>query len=193
MAELGEFNYTINLRDIKSSYIIKRIFSFLCEKLKLIMIINNKNLQKILSVGLKDYKRRSGKYKIGGKNGKGREYFFNINMFFEGNYINGKKHGKGKEYYNDILRFEGEYINGRRCGKGKEYYNNGIIKFEGEYKNGRLWNGKEYTICGNKAFEIKNGKGYIVEYDIKGKLRFEGEILNEKQMEKGKNILIMVN
>jgi len=50
MAELGESNYTINLRDIKSSYIIKRIFSFLCEKQKLIMIINNKDLQKIFQL-----------------------------------------------------------------------------------------------------------------------------------------------
>ena len=123
MAELGEFNYTINLRDIKSSYMIKRIFSFLCEKQKLIMIINNKDLQKILSVDLNDYRRTSVKYKIGGKNGKGRVYLLKTKMLFEGEYINGRKHGKGKEYDNDSLIFEGEYINGKKHGKGKEYYN----------------------------------------------------------------------
>ena len=110
MAELGEFNYTINFRDIKSSYIIERIFSFLCEKQKLIMIINNKDIQKTLSVDLNDYRRTGGKYKIGGKNGKGREYLLKTKMLFEGEYINGKKHGKGKEYYNyDKIKFEGEY------------------------------------------------------------------------------------
>ena len=41
--------------------------------------------------------------------------------------------GKGyiKEYYYDgELRFEGEYLNGKRNGKGKEYYYDGKLKFE---------------------------------------------------------------
>jgi antitoxin component YwqK of YwqJK toxin-antitoxin module len=45
--------------------------------------------------------------------------------------------GKGKEYYrNGILEFEGEYLNGKRNGKGKEYDIYGNLIFEGEYKNG---------------------------------------------------------
>ena len=33
------------------------------------------------------------------------------------------KDGKGKEYYKDgKLIFEGEYLNDKRNGKGKEYY-----------------------------------------------------------------------
>jgi len=48
------------------------------------------------------------------------------------------RNGKGKEYYdNGMLKFEGEYTNGERDGKGKEYYNNGKLKFEGEYLNGK--------------------------------------------------------
>ena len=43
------------LRDIKSSYIIKGIFSFLNEKEKLKMMLYNKKLQKMFLVGLEDY------------------------------------------------------------------------------------------------------------------------------------------
>ena len=71
MAEFENIKSKVNLKKIKSSYIIKIIFSFLCEKQKLIMIINNKDLQKILSVDLNDYRRTCRKYKICGKNGKG--------------------------------------------------------------------------------------------------------------------------
>ena len=51
--------------------------------------------------------------------------------------------GKGniKEYYNNvILEYEGEYLNGlrngKRNGKGKEYNYNGKLIFQGEYLNG---------------------------------------------------------
>ena len=50
--------------------------------------------------------------------------------------------GKGKEYYYDgKLKFEGEYLNGKRKGKGKEYDYGGKLVFEGEYINGK--NGME--------------------------------------------------
>ena len=41
----------------------------------------------------------------------------------EGNYLYGKKwNGKGKEYYqNGIIKYEGEYINGKQNREGKEY------------------------------------------------------------------------
>ena len=41
-------------------------------------------------------------------------------MLFEGEYIQGKRNGKGKEYYdNGKLKFEGEYLNGKNWnGKG---------------------------------------------------------------------------
>ena len=45
--------------------------------------------------------------------------------------------GKGKEYdYEGNLKYEGEYLNDERHGKGKEYDNEGNIIFEGEYLNG---------------------------------------------------------
>ena len=52
MAKLEDIKSNINLRDIKSSYIIKGIFSYLYDKEKLNMVIYNKELQKILLIGL---------------------------------------------------------------------------------------------------------------------------------------------
>ena len=44
------------LRDIKSFYVIKEVFSFLEEKQMLNMIIYNKEFQKNLLIDLEDYK-----------------------------------------------------------------------------------------------------------------------------------------
>jgi len=109
------------------------IFSFLNEKQKLNLIIYNKKLQKLLRVDIEDYKRISGKYKIGKRkgNGKGKEYILKrTNLIFEGEYINGKRNGKGKEYENDKLIFEGEYLNGKK------------------------WNGIIYNPSDNMEFDI---------------------------------------
>ena len=47
MAEFEDNKAKINLRDIKSLYNLKRIFSFLYEKQKLKMLVYSKELQKI--------------------------------------------------------------------------------------------------------------------------------------------------
>ena len=122
---------------IESKYILKDIFSFLCENQKLNIIIYNKHMQKQLDINIKDYIRISGKYKEGERNGKGKEYIKNTEiLIFEGNYLKGRRNGKGKEYnFDGELRYEGEYLNGRRSGKGKRksdfYYNDKPI-YEGE-------------------------------------------------------------
>ena len=141
MDDFEENKYKINIKDIKSSFIIKIIFSFLTEKRKLNIIIYNKELQNNLKNNIEDYKKISGKYKIGEKNGKGREYLIDTN----------------------ILIFEGEYLNGKRNGKGKDYYRNGKLGLEGKYLNGKFWDGKGYNINGNLEFEIKSGKGIVKE------------------------------
>ena len=106
MTELENIKYKININDIKSLFIIKRLYSYLFEKQKLKMIVYNKELQKICSISIEDYKKISKKYKIGERNGKGKEYIKNTNiLIFEGEYKNGVKNGKGKEYY---LCFFGE-------------------------------------------------------------------------------------
>ena len=116
------------------------IFSYFIENKKLKIIRNNKNLQKEIGIDIKKYKQISKRYKIGERNGKGKEYLkYNNKMIFEGEYLNGKRNGKGNEYDEEgNLIFTGEYLNGKRNGKGKEYYFNGKLKFEGNYSNGNL-------------------------------------------------------
>ena len=160
---MAEFKGIKYLGDIKSSYIIKEIFLFLNEKLKLNMIIYNKQLQKIFGIDIFNYKKISGKYKIGEKNGKGKEYTL----------------------IGHHLRFEGEYLNGKRNGKGIEYYNS-ELKFDGEYLNGKIWNGKGYNKNGKIEFEIKDGKGLVKEYFYDDGIKFEGEYLNGERNGKGK-------
>ena len=204
------------LTKIKSSYILKQIFSNLDNKKKFKIIIYNKYLNNKLDVEIIDYLRLSEKYKIVEKIGFGKEYCFYFDtLIFEGEYLNGKRNGKGKEYLPSIsddkrILFEGEYLNGKRNGKGKEYYYYPkTIKFEGEYLNGkRHGKGKEYNYKGNIKFEGEyfnnkewTGKGYDEDgniiYEInKGKgfikiynyksIEFEGEYLNGEKNGKGK-------
>ena len=85
---------------------------------------------------------------------------------FEGEFLNGKRNGKGKEYDDcQRLEFEGEYLNDKRNGKGKEYYYNGKIKFGFIYNNGERYNGIGYDLLNKKVYQLKNGKGYLKEYD----------------------------
>ena len=152
MDVIGNIKNTINIRDIKSIFIAKKICSFLSERQILNMIRYNKLFQNLLLVDINNYKKMSGKYKIGVKNGKGKEYLIESNeLIFEGEYLNGKRNGKRKEYKeNGKLIFEGEYLNGEKKGRGKEYNAIDALKFEGEYLNGeRNGKGKE------KYYEIK--------------------------------------
>ena len=98
------------LKNVKSSYFIRIIFSFIYEKQKLKLIKYNKSFQKNMNISLINYKNFSGKYIIYETKGKGKEY----------------------SGHDDILIFEGEYLNGERW-KGKEYGYNGEILFKGEY------------------------------------------------------------
>ena len=59
-------------------------------------------------------------------NGKGKEYDdYDGKLIFESEYLNGEKNGKGKEYYaNGNLKFEGEYLKDLKWnGKGYDPYN----------------------------------------------------------------------
>ena len=183
MNEFENLKYKIDIeKSIKSLYILKTIFSFLSEKQKLNLIIYNIHLQKQFDINIENYKKIRRIYKVGDRNGKGKEYDISTRyryMIFEGEYLDGKRNGKGKEYYfDDKLEFEGEYLIGKRNGKGKEYYYDGELKFEGEYVNGNKWNGNGYNKEGKIDFEIKEGNGIGKEYNKYGQLEFEGEYLN---------------
>ena len=126
------------LKNIKSLYFIRIVFSYVDEEKKLKIIKYNKSLQKIINISIINYKFFTGKYIIYESNKKGKEYNVYDQIVFEGEYLNGERNGKGKEYNEfGILFFDGEYLKGKRNGKGKEYYYNGRLKFEGEYLNGK--------------------------------------------------------
>ena len=42
------------------------------------------------------------------------------------------------------------------------------------------------------VYELKNGKGYVKEYNWKGELKFEGELINGIRNENGKNIIFII-
>ena len=189
---LGKNNTIVNkahlkLKNIKSNNIIRTIFSYIDERIKLKTVKYNKNLQNKLDIELSNYKLFSGKYIIFDNNGKGKEYNgLTDDLIFEGEYLKGERNGKGKEYdENGNLIFEGEYLNGKRNGNGKEYNKEGKIKFEGEYYNGlRNGTGKEYNDEDELIFEgtflngKRNGKGKEYESD---QMEFEVEYLNGKK------------
>jgi len=157
--------------NIKSSFIMKLLFSYINEEIKLQLVKYNKKIQNKININLLNYKVMSYINRkniiIEERNGDTFEYFFG-DKIYEGGYLNGKRHGKGKEYdYLGELKFEGEYLNGKRKGKGKEYYwyMLGCYSiFEGEYING-----------------IRNGKG--IDYDLDKNIIFEGEYFNGKKWE----------
>ena len=144
------------LKNIKSSYFIKLIYTFVEEIQKLKLVRYNKSMQKNLDISIINYKFFKGNYIIYESKGIGKEYYgYDDKLIYEGAYLNGERNGKGKEYdkfnkYKDKLIFEGEYKNGKRNGKGKEYDNyNDILIFEGEYLNGKR-NGKGKNIINIK-------------------------------------------
>ena len=203
------------LQNIKSSYFIKLIYTFVEEAQKLKLVRYNKSIQKNLDINIINYKFFTGNYTVyesnkirkdyngeydtlifegeylnGERNGKGKEYDgLNGVLIYEGEYLNGKRNGEGKEYDEQgQLCYEGNYYNGKRHGKGREYYYfDGGLKFEGEFINNKEWIGKRYDFSSNLLYELNNninGKGK--EYNLDGKLIFEGEYLNGKRNGKGK-------
>ncbi len=97
MFKIEKIKSKINhVRPIKSTYILNEIFSFLNMKQKLNIIIYNKQLQKEQGIDIEDYKSISGKYKIDGIFGLGREYKIKTNemekeMVMEKNIMTMKK------------------------------------------------------------------------------------------------------
>ena len=90
------------------------------------------------------------------------------------------------------MKYIGHYLYGEKNGEGKEYYNYKLneIKFKGEYLNDKRWTGKGYDENKNIIFELKDGKGYVKEYEEgwcnSSYLIYEGNYLNGERHGKGK-------
>ena len=138
------------LVNIKSNKIKKQVFSYLDNKPKLRIIINNKKIQNVLNIDINDYKKFNNCILSIDKNGKGV-----ISSLSD----------------NNLILFEGEYSNKKGNGKGIQYYNGEII-FEGIYKDGQKWNGKI------KEHKLVYPSGNTRLYDNDKKLIYEGEYMN---------------
>ena len=88
------------LANIKSSYFIQLIFSYIEERQKLILMKYNKYLQHNMNINIINYKCIYGAYIEYESKEKGKEYRgFDALLIYEGEYLHGRKNGKGTEYY----------------------------------------------------------------------------------------------
>ena len=104
------------LKNIKSLFFVRIVFSFLEEKQKLKILKYNKSFQKTINISINNYKHFKGKYIIYESDEYGKEYNgYDDNLLYEGEYYNGEKNGIGREYDDKgELIYEGEYLNGKR-------------------------------------------------------------------------------
>ena len=162
--------------NIKSSLILKIIFSSLKSINCLKIIRYNKFLQNKLSKNINSYKELSPVYRIIDKNGNVKEYYKKSNeLIFEGKLKNGKWNGFGKKYFDSQLIFEGKIKNGKWNGFGKMYYNCKSI-FEGIFLNGKEWEGKGTIYYYNES--INHFEKYIGNIS-EGKMNGEGKKFSE--------------
>ena len=133
---------------------------------------------------------------LNGKRWNGFQYGINIKTERKCEIKNGKGFIKEFHHYEHCsdIYIECEYKNGVKYGKAKERYyhlcfQDGYeIIFEGEYLNGKRWNGFAYDYLNVNHYELKNGKGYIV--DINNEGFYEGEFVNGEKNGKGKEYYI---
>ena len=91
------------INNIKSFIIVKKVISLLEKKTKLGMIKYNKIMQTKFELNIDDYKKESGRYIKGERNGKGKEYkLVNDQIVFEGEYQMGKEMEKEKNFFIQI-------------------------------------------------------------------------------------------
>ena len=76
-----------------------------------------------------------GQFLKGKKHGKGKVFYDDDKIKYDGDFFNDEKEGFGKYYYNNGEYYIGQFINNKRHGKGKEYYKNGKIKYDGDFVN----------------------------------------------------------
>ena len=186
---------------IKFNIIIKKIYSYLNEVIKLSMIIYNKELQKKLNINIKNYIKFS-KEKILTIDNEGNGEIRGIkddNLYFKGKFLNKKKNGFGFEYMTVCTNYiapktKGFFITKITFGPKfptVQLMNYTFLYYEGEYINGKKeGKGKEYDIDTGLEYEgnFINGKreGFGKEFGQNEKLIYEGEFKNGKREGMGK-------
>ena len=134
-----------------------------------------------------------GDIKNGLRQGKGKLYYNNGILKYEGDFINDKFEGYGK-YFNENENkwkyYIGEWKNGLKHGKGKIFDKNENLMYEGDFANGEL-EGKGKFFSGNGVYYVgefkngsMNGKGKLVNNN--GITLYEGNFSNNKIEGEGK-------
>ena len=135
-----------------------------------------------------------GQFKDNLPNGKGKIYFPNGNIRYDGEIKNFKREGNGKFFYNDGYYYIGQFKDNKFHGKGTEYNKNGNIIYEGDFingkreGNGKLFTEKGYYYIGQFKDDLLNGKG--IQYYKNGNIAYEGDFINGVCDGKGKMINI---
>ena len=65
--------------------------------------------------------------------GRGKEFYSNGDLRYEGEYVDGRREGKGKYIWRDGDHYEGYQKNDLRHGKGKQYDASGALLAEGNW------------------------------------------------------------
>ena len=169
------------MNKIRSKYILNKCFSFLPTNTLLKLILLNKNFQSKVDITIENYKIASDYY----TNKDNKIYRHSTNeLIFEGKYEKGEKI-EGKEYKNGKLYFIGKYKNNLKY-KGTLLNIKGNSIFEGEFNKGLFWSGKFHHPDSYKyniiiTSEIKNGYGFVIEYDYNCFLAFKGQYKEGKK------------
>ena len=110
--------------------------------------------------------------------GKGKLYYPNNTLKYEGDFINGGFEGNGKHIFPNGNYYIGQFKGSMQNGKGLFYYKNGKIKYEGDFKNNvpegngkYIWEDGSYYI-GPWVKGLKHGKGKL--YYPDNTLKYDG-------------------
>ena len=110
---------------------------------------------------------------------KGKLYYPNNTLKYEGDFVNGGFEGNGKHIFPNGNYYIGQYKDSMQNGKGILYYKNGKIKYEGDFKNNvpdgngkYIWENGNYYI-GPWIKGVKHGKGKL--YYENNNIRYDGE------------------
>ena len=125
---------------------------------------------------------------------KGKIYYPNRKIQYEGEYFNGKREGLGKYFYQESkYYFIGEFANGYLNGKAIIYNSSDDkILYEGDFINGKFeGRGKLFYDNGNYYIgqfknHLQHGKG--IEYDSNGNIQYKGCFIDGSREGNGKSI-----
>ncbi len=138
----------------KFACFIYPVLSIIKEDIKKLYSHNKKidKIEKKIDYGNGEY--YIGEVKNNLRHGKGKLYYKNKDIQYEGDFVNNKFDGNGIFFYEHGEYYVGQFKNGKIDGEGKIYYPNGKIKFDCFFIDGRPIKGKYYDKDGNLLNEI---------------------------------------